>query len=263
MDCRKSLLVLAVFTLGSSGCLWNNAQKNGSADAPKTPEPTPDHVVYKKEKDGPKRQPSANLLTKLAVLREGQAEKSKEPDVQTRLYDDARRNYQEALKVDPNHLEALQGLGRIYIKLGDYEHAVDAYNKAIAKNPRSGSLWIDLAMCHNRKKDYPQAIKCMSKALEYDPENRAYMKTMGFTLARAGQVEQAMPYLTRALGEVGAHYNLARMLLHMNQVEQGRQHLALALRANPEHEPSRQLLAKLDQPNGAAPVAVELDGPGQ
>ena len=250
----------------SSGCLGLGGPKTAKVETPLNPDQIPANVVIKKKEEGPPKQPSANLLTKLAVMREGQAEKTDDPDIKTRHYDEARRNFQEALKVDPNNLEAMQGLGRVYIKMGDFEHAVDTYQKALTKNPRHASLWVDLAMGYNRKKSYPEAIQCLTKALEIDPENRDYMKTMGFTLARAGQNDQALIYLTRAMGQAGAHYNIARMMIHMNQLEQGRQQLSLALQANPNHEPSRQLLANLDQPNPPAGGRISgliLDGPGQ
>jgi tetratricopeptide (TPR) repeat protein len=267
MDRRKWLLGVSLLLLSMTGCMWGNSHKTAKVDPPPTPEVIPDNVVITKKKEDGSKKPSANLVCKIAVMREGQGDKSQEPDVKTRFYDDARRNYQEALKLDPNHFEAQQGLGRIYVKLRDYDHAADAYKKAIAKNPKNAALWVDLAMACNQKKDHAEAVKCLGKALELDPENRNYMKTMGFTLARAGRPDQALPYLTRAMGEAGAHYNLARMLLHLHDVEQGRQHLVIALRVNPDLEPARQLLATLERPagtqTGSQVVDVEFESPGQ
>ena len=48
---------------------------------------------------------------------------------------DAKNYYQKVLKIDPNHLGALNNLGVIYKNLQDYQKAKDCYKKAIECDP--------------------------------------------------------------------------------------------------------------------------------
>ena len=114
----------------------------------------------------------------------------------------------------PDNIDACLGLARVYTRIGDFERANETYVKALAKHPRDLAIWHDLGMMHNRRKDWTEAARCFRKALEIDPENQRCLKALGFTLARAGQVEQSVGYLTRAMGSAAAaHYNVAMMLL--------------------------------------------------
>jgi hypothetical protein len=73
---------------------------------------------------------------------------------------------------------------------------------------------------------------------------------LGFTLARAGRFDEGFALLSRYNGEARAHYDLARMLRHMNQPQPARRHAALAVEKDPSLAEARSLLAELD---GKAP----------
>jgi tetratricopeptide (TPR) repeat protein len=188
------------------------------------------------------------------------AQADKNPSAQMQLRDQARQAYQDALKADPAYLPALSGLAHLYVQMDDYERALDTYHRAIQKHPRQASLQHELGMCLARRKDFDQAIVHLQKALELDPESARYTQTLGFTLARAGRIQQSLACLTRVQGKAQAHYNVARMLLHLQQTDEGRQQLTLALEANPQLESARQLLTQLDRtPHGQA-VEIQFEG---
>ena len=136
--------------------------------------------------------------------------------------------------------------------MDDFARALELYHKALDKTPQDHGLWFDMGLCLNRQKEWVRAIPCFQKALELDPENRQYMKTLGFTLVRAGQTEQGLTHLSHAMGTALAHYNVAHMLDHMQQPDQCRLHLQLALEINPNLEQARDMLASL---NGRQSVA--------
>src|SRR5207244_1685647 len=102
-----------------------------------------------------------------------------------------------------------------------------------------------------------RAVPCFQKALDLDPENREYMKKLGFTLARLGQTEQSLALLTRAMGAPLAHYNLARMMEHLGHCEESRHHLELALQLNPNLAQARDMLDGFDRPRATLSVMLE------
>jgi len=246
MHGRTSLALLTfALSLGFTGCITTQSQKTSttavaSEDVPRTV-----------KNDGVKRTPQAKTEIAFGKLKEGEADSeagNTDPEGQARLRDEARRAYQQALKIEPNNLEAHRALAGIYVKKGDFDRALDTYKKAMVKHPKDANLWYDLGLCHHRRKDFPESIKCFTKALEMEPENPDYMKKLGFTLAWTGQIEQGLTLLARAQGRAMAHYNIARVLLQKDQQEQARQHLTAALRENSQLAEARELLTSLENP---------------
>jgi tetratricopeptide (TPR) repeat protein len=253
MDGRTSVWLLAVsLALGGAGCVTPQNQAKTLSPAGSTPA-VEDAVVVKKD-DGAKRPAQARTEIEFGKLKETEADSDlgmKNPTAQAAARDQARQAYQAALKADPNNLDAARHLARVYVKMGDYERAFDTYKKALAKFPKDAELWYDLGKCHNRHKDFNASVPCFNEALKIDPENRAYLKELGFTLAYRGQIDQGLAVLTRAQGSALAHFNIARVLLQRDETVQAQQHLQIALRENSNLAEARELLAKLETPNAA------------
>ena len=49
------------------------------------------------------------------------------------------------------------------------------------------------------------------------------------------------------MGQAQAHYTVARMLAHLNQTEQSKRHLQIALQYKADLEPARELLVQLER----------------
>lgn len=267
MDGRMSVCALLGVALFCSGCVTTTEQR---VTYPNPGEMPPASA----RKDEAKQPPPPRLLTAVAELKENDAEQIKDqPEKQARLRDDARRAYQDVLKKEPNNVIAYRGLARIYVRMGDYERAEQTFQKALARQPRDVHLWFDMGMMYNRRKAWDDGIRCFRKGLEIDPENQDCLKALGFTLARTGQFEASISCLTRAMGSAAAaHYNVARMLLHLGEQigpaeraaneEMARRHLRLALQQNPDLERARELLASVEP--AAGPVGpAGMDSPAR
>ena len=257
MEGRKSLLWACSFLL-CAGCITGNSHKVAHQPAPAPPPAaapiTPTVTEAKKDpKSGPR------LAVALAKFKESEAKVlDKEPERQFKLRYEARDCYQNALKADPTNLDAHRGLGRVYVDLGDFQRAEETFKKAQARFPKESIFYYELGQMHNRRKDFAQAVTCLNKGLEMDPENQLYLTTLGFTLARTGQTEQSVAVLTRAMGLASAHYNVGRMLLHLQRTQEGVQHLRQAVATNPHLESARQLLNDMESGNGQVQVNIEF-----
>ncbi len=243
MDGRTSVVLLTfALTLGCAGCVTTQNQKTsegGLVNKDETP------VITKN--DGPKRQPQAKTEIAFGKLKETDAESAKNnPELQARLRDEARRAYQKALEIDRTNLEAARCLAALYVKTSDYDRAFDLYKKSINTHPKEAVLWYDMGLAHKRRQQFPDSLRCFKKALEMDPQNRDYLKMVGFTLAWTGKWDQALPYLERAQGKALAHCNIARVLIEHHQDQLAREHIAIARRENPDLVEVNALLAWLD-----------------
>ncbi|MFL5242739.1 MAG: tetratricopeptide repeat protein [Gemmataceae bacterium] len=240
MDCRKWLWT--VLASGIAGCAHEaatnlvNSSPQGVAEA-------------KPEKELPKRAPKAHTCVVLANLKEKEAEATKAPHDQQSLRDQARQLYQQALEIEPDNLEALRGLAKMYCLIGDRNRAMATYQRALKSHPTEGGLWYDLGMYQSQCKEWDPAIQNLRQAVACEPENRFFANTLGFCLARAGRYDESLACFQQMVGPAKAHYNLARMLVHMNQTDLGKEHLRQAIEADPQMEEPRQMLAQL---NGSA-----------
>jgi tetratricopeptide (TPR) repeat protein len=245
MDCRKWLWTALV--AGVAGCAHEAAAPLVNSSPQGMAEPTP-------EKELPKRAPKAHTCVVLGDLKEQEAEATKASHDQELLRDQARQLYQQALEIEPENLEALHALARMYSLIPDHDRAVATYQRALKAHPRQADLWYDLGMYHSQCKEWEPAIQSLGQAVACEPENRFFANTLGFCLARAGRYEESLACFQKTVSPAKAHYNLARMLVHMNQTDLGKEHLRQAIEADPQLEEARQMLAQLD--GNAANLAI-------
>src|SRR5258708_15219488 len=134
--------------------------------------------------------------------------------------DEARRNYEKALKLNPKYSEAINTLGTIYYAKRSFRRAVSQYNKALKLAPNSASIYSNLGTAQFARRKYKEASEAYQKALSLDPEvfeHRAAYGTLlqertvaekakfhyylAKTYASAGNAERAIRYIRMALEE--------------------------------------------------------------
>jgi tetratricopeptide (TPR) repeat protein len=212
-------------------------------------EKPPDPSQIKKISSLPKKDPPAMVVVKLADFKAGEAFAADiPPDRQQGMRDEAREDYQRALKIDPKCLPAHQGLARLYMAMEDYGRAAETYQKALQIAPKSGPLWYELGRCHNYQKNRGQALECLNRAVQLEPENRDYLNTLGVLLAQVGRYPESLGCFVRSSGDALGHYRLARTLQHLQQPELSRQYLELALQRNPNLAMAQAMRTEMDGP---------------
>lgn len=264
MGACKGLLLALGLVSGSAGCaqLSMTSQSSAAATEGTTVATVPEGAVIKKEAERPKRDPKASTCVAYADFRVAEAN-APDQSAQTRdnMREQARKAYLQALEADPKNLKAYQGLAKLQSAAGDHEQAIASLNKALKHHPQEASLWYELGVAHSRKKDWQPTLEAFKKAVDLDPQNRNYVNMYGFALARAGRYDESLACFARLNGEAKAHYNLARMLHHMEQRDLCKQHLQLALQKDPTLEPARRLLNQLDAPTAnETPLSQTVPG---
>jgi tetratricopeptide (TPR) repeat protein len=233
MDCRNPLALLLGLLVGVGGCTTLPGLRKKEAAEPKE---EGESVVHK-----------ASTYVVFGDFRE-KASLAKECTEAQRqqLREEARLSYLRALEVEPKYLPAYTALAHLQQANGDHAGAAAVYQKALELNPRDASLWFELGMCQCRLRDWPTALGNLRKAVQLEPSNRQYATVTGYTMARAGQWDEAFEVLKGVNGEARAHYDIARMLRQMNQMDQARAQARAALAADPKLREARTLLEQLD-----------------
>jgi hypothetical protein len=172
------------------------------------------------------------------------------PPNRDELIDSVRAGFQRALKQNPKHKEALIGVARMYARIDDKEHAIEAYDKYLKHYPKDAEVWNEMAKRRAQWKDMAGAVAACEIAVKHQPDNRTYRKSLGFYQAMMGKWDDALASLCKVMPEAQARHNLAGMLDQAGQPEACRQQLELAVKADPNYAPAREFLSDLSQGSG-------------
>jgi tetratricopeptide (TPR) repeat protein len=121
------------------------------------------------------------------------------------------------------------------VKFRDNDHLLQIIDPIVSKvgrrvdetSPMVAARLLDGEHRPRRLKDWAPAIEALRHAAALEPENRQNRNMLGYCLARA-------------------LYNLTRMLHHVNQDTEARQHLQAAVKADPQFDPAQRMLAQLE-----------------
>lgn len=148
----------------------------------------------------------------------------------------ARRSFEEALVLDPEHEDALAGLGEVLLKLGQHEaglksfrrilelgysddielmlqvgralfregfmeDAKDFFDVAVQQTPENAEAIAMVGYAQHRLGDEAAAVETLRKALQFDPEHSEARIYLGNLLYDQGEYEAALYQLDRTKPE--------------------------------------------------------------
>jgi tetratricopeptide (TPR) repeat protein len=139
---------------------------------------------------------------------------------QLMLLDLAKRNYEQAVKLDPRYAEAINNLGTVYYARKSYRRSIGYYKKALRCATPTASIYANLGAAYFAKKNYKLAGENYEQAMKLDPEVFEHRGTFGTIMqertveeramfhlylakmyAKAGEKDRALIYLRKALEE--------------------------------------------------------------
>lgn len=171
-------------------------------------------------------------------------------------YPKALESYSKALESEPNNLGALVSTARLHDRQGDAAKSVQYFQKALAVNPNDASIHNDLGLAYSKTGNAAAAKDSLMKASSLDSSNVRYRNNLATVLVEHGQVDEAVSQLKQVESAAVAHYNVAYLLFTKQNTAAAQQHLQLALQADPNLQPARDLLSRL----GGSPAAAQVAG---
>lgn len=153
------------------------------------------------------------------------------------LRPEATASFRRAVRLKPDYSEAWNYLGTLLLESGDYEGAIDAYNRALKnilfKNP--GTSLHNLGIAYFRKGDYGRSVQAFEEALRRDPNTvlaPLIHKNMGVSFLKWGNYGKAIDSLRKS-AELSpyiaeTHYWLGLAYLKAGRQGEGMEELGLA-----------------------------------
>ena len=86
--------------------------------------------------------------------------------------EEAKRLYEETLRLDPGHVDSLNNLGVIFLRKRDYLSAQRSLGKAVRLKPRYAEPYYNLACLNAITGDTKKAMAYLQKAVSLDPTVR-------------------------------------------------------------------------------------------
>jgi tetratricopeptide (TPR) repeat protein len=118
----------------------------------------------------------------------------------------ARRAFDEAVTLDPDHEDALAGLGEVLLKCGERPRAVGCYERILALGFRDDhDLMLQIGRALFREGVLDQARRFFELAITAHPDSAEAAACVGYAAHRLGDEGSALSWLRRALELDPAH----------------------------------------------------------
>jgi tetratricopeptide (TPR) repeat protein/peroxiredoxin len=165
--------------------------------------------------------------------------------------DEAIQNFQRSLKIDPDHLIALDNLANAYRQLKRWDDAKTVLQRALRVNPDDPEANYSLGMVFAQLNDTQQAYDYLRKALAARPVYPEALNNLGILYVRTQRREEAEKSFQesiRVAPEFDPSYlNLARLYVLEGDAPKARAVLLDLLKQHPGHAQAEKELQELPQ----------------
>ena len=113
---------------------------------------------------------------------------------------------QDGLARDPENPKLWAALGNAWYDREDWDHAIEAYRKALRKAPKDASVLSDLGAAYRNRGDFPQAIASFEKARAADSDHWQALLNLvlihAYDVRDAGAAQRHLDELKRRYPEI-------------------------------------------------------------
>ncbi len=107
-------------------------------------------------------------------------------------YNNAIEAYQKAVEINPKNDDPYNNMGIAYDEKGDYNNAMEAYQKVVEINPKDDKAYNNMGIAYYDKGEYDNAIKAFLKALKLNPKKDVAYYNMGINYGKKGEYDNAI-----------------------------------------------------------------------
>lgn len=107
-------------------------------------------------------------------------------------YDQAIKDYQDALKIKPSDEVTLLKIGNIYKLKDDNKNAINFYKKAIVVNPNYSDGWFNLGLGYANDNNNNKAKECFHRVITLDPNYGYAYYALGIAYEQDGNKKEAV-----------------------------------------------------------------------
>ena len=164
---------------------------------------------------------------------------------------DAIPYFQEALRLSPDHLIALDNLGNAYRQQKQWDEARQVLERALTVSPQDPEANYSLGMVFAQIDDTEHAFEYLQKALQFRPGYPEALNNLGVLYLRTRRRDEAVATFEECIRVAPAfdqsYLNLARVYALEDSPEKARSVLLELLKQHPGHAQAQKALEQLPQ----------------
>jgi tetratricopeptide (TPR) repeat protein/peroxiredoxin len=157
--------------------------------------------------------------------------------------------FQEALRLSPDHLIALDNLGNAYRQQKKWDEARDVLERAVAVGQEDPEANYSLGMVFAQTGDTDRAYEYLQIALKFRPDYPEALNNLGILYLRTERRDQGIAKFEECIRVAPAfdqaYLNLASVYALENASEKARTVLLQLLKQHPEHARAQEMLTQL------------------
>ncbi|RCJ37762.1 hypothetical protein A6769_12790 [Nostoc punctiforme NIES-2108] len=111
----------------------------------------------------------------------------------------AEQLYRQILEKEPNHPEALYGLGILAQQVGQFQNAEQFLNELLQIQPNSVKAWFSLGNLYQAQGQLPAAVEAYQQAIALKTDSAPLYNNLGYTLQLQGKWEEAVACYQKSL----------------------------------------------------------------
>ena len=139
----------------------------------------------------------------------------------------AEQVYRQVIKEQPQHPEALYGLGILAQQTGEIQTAQKFLSNAVSVQPELFKAWFSLGNVRQAQGQFPEAELAYQQAIDLQPNSAPLYNNLGYTLQQQGKFEKAIVSYQKALeiqpNCVEAQVNLGNALFAQEKLSPDKQ----------------------------------------
>jgi len=159
--------------------------------------------------------------------------------------------FQEALRLNADHLIALENLGNAYRQEKQWEEARKVLQRAVEVGPQDPEANYSLGMVFAQLDDSQRAFEYLQRALKFRPAYPEALNNLGVLYLRTRRRDEAVASFEEcirvAAGFDQSYLNLARVYAIEGKADKARSVLLELLKQHPDHAAAQKALAQLPQ----------------
>lgn len=165
--------------------------------------------------------------------------------MQKKSYKKAIEDFNRAIEINPDYLNAYLNRGRAYKNLKSYSKALKDFTFCVEQDPKLAEAFYQKATIYYNRRNYDKAIESLQSAAKLTPDNKKLYFEMGESYYYSGKYGQAIMQFNKVIeldnNDYWAHYRKGFAYQKMRQYKQAMNAYQAFLQRAPKHH-SRQIL---------------------
>ena len=166
----------------------------------------------------------------------------------------ARDCYEKAIAIVSNHVDAHYNLGNLFQELGEHQKAKDCYEKVIVTDSNHVGAHYNLGKLFQKLREHQKAKDCYEKVIVIDSNHVDAHNNLGIIFKELGEHQKAKDCCEKAIvinpNYVGAHNNLGIIFKELGELQKAISCYEKAIKINPNYADAHNNLGVIYQDFG-------------